>query len=96
MNWQQEQTLRNMPLNELNALLNGQQVQNPTFEGYAQQQYVPGADYSGAAQSQYQAEMDAFNAQSKNRNAGIGAVAGIAGSMFGGPIGGMAAKSLFG
>lgn len=96
MNWQQEQTLRNMPLNELNALLNGQQVQNPTFEGYNMQQYVPGADYSGAAQSQYQAEMDAFNAQSKNRNAGIGAVAGIAGSMFGGPIGGMAAKSLFG
>jgi len=37
------------PLNSMNAVLNGQQVQNPSFNGFAQAGYVPGTDYSGAA-----------------------------------------------
>lgn len=79
VNWQQAQTLRNMPLNELNALLTGQQVTNPVFEAFAQQQYTPGADYSGAAKDLGTYNTNVYNAKMANNSAGLGAIGNIAG-----------------
>lgn len=60
---QMAQALRSQPLNELNALRTGSQVQNPQFSSYANQGQTAGADYMGAANAQYGAGMDATNAQ---------------------------------
>jgi hypothetical protein len=54
---------RNQPLNELNALLTGQQVQSPQMPGFQPAGRAPGADLLGAANSQYDSSMDAYNAQ---------------------------------
>ena len=56
---------RGFSLNEINALLSGQQVQAPSFQGYNQAQRSEGVDYSGAAKDQYGASMDAFNAKNE-------------------------------
>jgi hypothetical protein len=54
---------RNMPLNELNALLSGQQVGNPQMPNFNPSQSAGGANYNMAAQNQYGGAMDAYNAQ---------------------------------
>jgi hypothetical protein len=72
---------RQMPLNEMNALLTGAQVQMPNMPSFNTSQSAGGANYSGAAQSQYSAGMDAYNAKQQQNQAlmsGIGSVAGIA------------------
>lgn len=61
----QEQAFqRSLPLNELNALRSGSQVQMPEFPGYTQQATTAGPDYMGAAQNTYQSQLGASNAQS--------------------------------
>jgi hypothetical protein len=72
---------RQMPLNEMNALLTGAQVSMPNMPSFNASQSAGGANYSGAAGQQYSAGMDAYNAaQQKNQAlmSGIGSVAGIA------------------
>lgn len=54
---------RGMSLNELNALLTGQQVSTPQMPSYMGAGLAPGTNYSGAAQQQYGAGLDAFSAQ---------------------------------
>lgn len=80
------------PLNNLNALLGGMQVQNPNFQGYASQGNAGGIDYLGAGQSQYQAAMNAYNAQQQaraNSTSGLlGLVGTIGGAALGAPAGG--------
>lgn len=70
---------RGFSLNEIQALLNGQQVGTPTFGGYNTAASSAATDYSGAASNQYGASMDAYNAGQATTNALIGA-AGSAGS----------------
>jgi hypothetical protein len=70
-------TQRGFSLNEIQALLNGQQVGMPSFGGYNTANASAATDYSGAAQNQYGASMDAYNAGQATTNALIGA----AGSM---------------
>lgn len=73
----------NLPLNQLNALLSGQQVQQPTFSSYAQQQATSGPDYLTAAQSQYNADLGAYNgaaAGAASSNAGMGSAIGSIGA----------------
>jgi hypothetical protein len=70
---------RNMPLNELNALLSGQQVNSPGFQNFAQSTSSGGAPLMQAAQAQYGAAQDAYNAksaQSAGIMSGVGALAG--------------------
>lgn len=72
---------RGFSLNEMQALLNGQQVNMPSFGGYNQAQNAGGVDYSGAASNQYGASLDAFNAQQagmSNAMSGLGSMAGMA------------------
>lgn len=61
---QEQAYLRNLPINELNALRSGSQVQMPEFPGYTQQATTSGPDYLGAAQNTYQSQLGASNAQS--------------------------------
>ncbi|MBI3715659.1 MAG: hypothetical protein HY255_06665 [Betaproteobacteria bacterium] len=69
---------RQMPLNELNAFLSGQQVQNPTFNGpNSTANRAAGTDYSGAAQQQYNAAMGGYNAQVGQQNSTMGGLYSI-------------------
>ena len=88
-NFQLAQALRSQPLNELNALRTGSQVQNPTFNQVPMQQATPGANYLGAAQMGYGAGNDAYNSSVGSDNALMSGLFSIGGSMLGGPIGGM-------
>lgn len=79
---QQRNFLRNVPLNELNALRTGAQVQNPTFSTPGMQGQTSGPDLAGASGQQYSAavgQTNAANAQTtSSTQAGIGAAASIA------------------
>jgi hypothetical protein len=58
----QEAYLRQLPLNELNALRMGNQIQNPQFQGFQGQSVAP-APMMQAANAQYNAALDASNAK---------------------------------
>jgi hypothetical protein len=66
---QEQAYLRNEPLNTLNAVRTGSQVQGPTFVNPAQQANTAGADILGATQMGYNAQMNAANAQNAANNA---------------------------
>jgi hypothetical protein len=71
---QEQAYLRNEPLNTLNAVRTGSQVQGPTFVNPAQQANTAGADILGATQMGYNAQMGNFNAQQaaqQNFNSGL-------------------------
>jgi hypothetical protein len=63
---------RGMSLNEMNALLTGQQVGMPQMPRFNQAGVADSTQYLNAANMGYQAEMDAYNA----RQAGIGGIMG--------------------
>lgn len=67
---------RGFSLNEINAIISGQQVGMPSMPGFNQASKSDTVDYSGAAKDQYSAALDAANA----KNAGISNVAGLAGT----------------
>ena len=75
---QEEQTRRSQPLNELNALLTGQQVQNPNIPAFAQAGAGRGTDYMSAVNSQYGAALDASNASNAATGQTIGALGSLA------------------
>lgn len=59
---------RGQPLNELNALLSGQQVNMPNQPNFQSATKGDATNYMGAAQNQYQGQLDQFNA----KQAGVG------------------------
>jgi hypothetical protein len=77
-------TLRNQPLNELNAIRSGAQVQNPTFQNTPQQATTGGANYLGAAQAQGNSDLAGYNAQTGASNSLMGGLFNLGGSLFGG------------
>lgn len=89
---QEQAWLRNLPMQELQQLMGGGQVQMPQFPGYAQQAQTAGPDLVGAANAQYGADLGAWNAQQAQNQQmaqGFGQMGGALGSMFGGPMGGL-------
>ena len=56
------------PLNLVNALKTGSQVQAPQFQSYAQQATTQGADMNRATENMYQSNLDAVNAQNAYTN----------------------------
>lgn len=76
------------PLNLVNALKTGSQVQAPQFQSYAQQATTQGPDLFGAANAQYGANLDAANAQNAQTNAMMGGLFSL-----GGAIGGNQARA---
>lgn len=100
----QEQALRkDRPLNLINALRSGAQVQNPTFQPYAMQQgvqqaNVAGPDYVKAGLLGYQQGMDSYNAQQARQQQALNSAMKI-GQMFfgnGGNGGGAGGGGMFG
>lgn len=59
---------RNEPINTLNAVRSGSQVQGPSFVNSAQQANTAGADLLGAQQMGYNAQLGASNAQNAANN----------------------------
>lgn len=75
---QEQAFFRNEPINTLNAVRTGAQVQNPTFANVPQQATTAGPDLLGAANSQYSAALGANNAENAsnaNTMQGIGTLA---------------------
>jgi hypothetical protein len=66
---QEQAFLRNEPLNTLNAVRTGAQVQGPTFVNPAMQANTAGPDILGATQMGYNAQLSAANAQNAANNA---------------------------
>lgn len=54
---------RGVPLNEVNAIMTGQQVQNPAMPSFNTASKAEHVDYSGAARDQFSADMDVFDAK---------------------------------
>lgn len=77
---QEQLALRNQPLNELNAYMTGQQVAAPQFQGFNNSAKSGVTDYSGAAQSQYNANMDAYNLKQQQRQGLMSGLGGLAGT----------------
>ena len=65
---QEQAYLRNEPLNTLNAVRTGSQVQGPSFVNPSQQANTAGADILGATQMGYNAQLAASNAQNAANN----------------------------
>jgi hypothetical protein len=65
-------TAQSRPLDLINSLRSGSQVQNPQFNSYAQQATTQGADLMGAANAQYGANLDVANAANARQNQIIG------------------------
>jgi hypothetical protein len=65
------------PLDLINSLRTGNQVQSPQFANYAQQATTQGPDMLNAANMKYGAEMDAVNAQNEATSGLIGGIAGM-------------------
>lgn len=97
---QEQAYIQDRPLNLVNALRSGAQVQSPQFQNYAQQANAGGTDYLGAASQQYNADLGAYNAnQASNPMNGLfglgGTVLGL-GTGNGSTIGGGLFSSLMG
>lgn len=82
---QEQAYLRNLPLNELNALRTGTQVGMPQFPGYAQQATTGGPDMLGAAQNTYNAQLGASNAQNAAGAGMLGGLFSLGGTILGAP-----------
>ena len=70
---------RGFSLNEINAILSGQQVNMPSMPGFSNATKSDATNYLGAAQMQGQYNLDAYNAQQQATQgmiSGIGSVAG--------------------
>lgn len=83
-------TQRQLPLNEVSALMSGSQIQNPSFPGYNGAN-VQAAPVMAATQAQGQGNMNLYNAQqgaANSFNSGLMSMAGTAaGGAMAGPMG---------
>ena len=74
------------PLDIVNALRTGNQVQNPSFVNVPQQANTAGADLLGAAQGNYNAQMGQYNAQQAQNNALTSGLFGLGASALSGGL----------
>lgn len=70
---------RQVPLNELTAMMTGAQVNMPQFAPVPQGQIAP-ADVMGATYADYNARMNAFNQQQANQRSAMQGLFGLAGT----------------
>lgn len=76
--YQLANAIRQQPLNELNAIRTGAQVQNPTFQQAGMQQTVAGPDLLGAAGLENQYNMGLYNSQVGQANSFNSGLFGLA------------------
>ena len=84
---------RNQPINEISTLMNGGEVTMPQFQQY-QGGNVAGTDIAGITQQGYANQMSQYQQKLQSRNAMMGGIASMAGSLAMAPVTG--GGSLFG
>ena len=84
--FQQQAYNQMQPINLINSLRTGSQVQNPSFVNVPQQANVAGADLLGAAQGNYNAQMGQYNSEVGQNNALTSGLFSLAGSGLGAGI----------
>lgn len=72
--------LRNVPLNDISVLLNGNSPTAPAFNQFAQVG-VAAPDYQGAVQNNYNAAIEQYKAKQAARSQGLGSIFGALGSI---------------
>lgn len=77
---QEQSTLRNLPLNEINALRTGAQITNPTFSGNVPVGTPQAGNFAQAGALQGQYDQGVYNAGVGAANSGNSALAGLAGT----------------
>lgn len=85
---QEQAYLQDRPLNLINALRAGNQVQAPQFQQFAQQATTQGPDLLGATNAQYKAQMDAYNADQAASSGMLGGLFGLGLGIAGLPVAG--------
>lgn len=78
-----QQALQNLnnPINMINSLQGGSQVQNPQYVNPAQQQMTQAPDLVGAAQNQYNAQMNQYNADQAGSGNFFGGLMNLGGTV---------------
>jgi len=71
------------PINVINALRTGSQVQNPSFASTPMQANTAGPDLLGAANASYQNQLNAYNAQQAQSGGFMGGLMSLGGSLAG-------------
>jgi hypothetical protein len=92
---QEALAMQSRPLDLVNALRTGAQVQNPQFNSFAQQKTTTGPDMLGAANAQYGAAMNNYNAQQASRDGMMGGLMSMGGQFAGSAAGSAALAGLF-
>jgi len=77
---------RQMPLNEIAALMSGSQIQNPVFQPYTGAN-VGAAPIAQTMQNAYAGAQNAYNQQMASQNSAQSGLFSLAGSAFGAPTG---------
>ena len=80
--FQQQAYNQMQPINVINALRTGSQVQNPSFASTPQQANTAGADILGAQQAQYGAQVGNVNASNQANSNFMGGLMGLGGAIF--------------
>lgn len=80
---QQMTQQRQEPINELNALMSGSQVSNPTY-GQTPNTTINPADYQGAVADNFNGQMQIYNSKVASNNAMMGGIFGTIGAIGGG------------
>lgn len=91
---QQQLYQRELPLNEISALMSGSQITNPQFPGYSGVG-VQAAPVMQAAQNQYNAGLQSYGMQNDSNNAMFSGLMGLGGAAVGAPWFGSAMSGLF-
>lgn len=94
----EELAKRQLPLNEISALMSGSQVSNPfsQISGYQGGPVVQPSPLFQAGQSQFGAQQDVYNQDVASQNALLQGLFGLGGAALGGPPGALLAKKLYG
>lgn len=97
---QEQAYMQDRPLNLINALRTGGQVQSPQFQQFAQQNLTQGPNVLGATQAQYEGDLANYNAEQAssplNGLLGLGGTVLGLGTGGGSTLGGRALSGLFG
>jgi hypothetical protein len=80
--FQQQSYNQMQPINVINALRTGSQVQNPNFVGVPQQANTQGPDLLGATTNKYNAQLGASNASNAASSNFMGGLMGLGGAIF--------------
>lgn len=85
---QEQAYMQDRPLNLINALRSGNQVNAPQFQQFAQQANVAGPDLLNAQNMNYQNQLANYNAGQANQSGAMSGLFGIGGAALGGLYGG--------